>query len=86
MNYVSDDMWSFLRIVEESTQCCVVQTTSDRVQERVEGGRIRYALHRERSDIVGGEEAELDALDGRRGGQMRVHVGGGFKAQSHQLL
>jgi U4/U6 small nuclear ribonucleoprotein PRP3 len=45
------------------------------VQQRIEGGRVRDALHRERAHILRREEAELDALDRRRGGEVGVHVG-----------
>lgn len=86
IGYQLYNLWSFLRIVKESTQSCIVQSTSNWVQQRVEGGRVGDALHRERADILGGEEAKLDALDGRRGGQVGVHVGDKCAAQSHLLL
>lgn len=42
-----------------------METARNRVQQRIEGRGIGYALYREGSDVAGGEEAEFHALDGR---------------------
>jgi hypothetical protein len=68
------------RVVEESAQGGIMQTSRHRMQQRVERGRVRDALHRERPDVARGEKAELHAINGRGSRLMSIHGGGGLSA------
>jgi hypothetical protein len=61
------------RVVKKSSKRRIMETARNWVQQRVEGGRIRYALHRESFDVASGEEAEFYAVDRRRDRLRRVH-------------
>jgi hypothetical protein len=74
VNELVETRWSS-RIVQESAQGSIVQTAGYRVQQRIEGGRVRDALHRERLDIACSQEAKLDAIYGRGSRLMGVHGG-----------
>jgi len=61
------------RIVQERAQGSIVQTAGYWVQQRVECGRVCYALHRERLDVFCSEKAKLDTINGRGCWLMGVH-------------
>ena len=62
-----------LQVVKEGTEGSIVKASRHRVQQGIKGGWIRYALHGYGPDVLGGEELELDAVDGGGNGECWVH-------------
>lgn len=50
-----------------------MKAARDRVQQRVKGGRVGYALHREGLDVARSKKIEFDAGNGGRHRMRRVH-------------